>query len=338
MIHSPEHIVILGAGAVGCFVGATWAIAAPDWRFTLIARPHLAQDLAGGMRLTDYDGLDRKYAPQIETTPEALRSATLIVLTVKGPATQAAIAQIEAHAPADVPVLTLQNGLEPARLLKQSMPDREVLTGTVTFNVSRQGKNQWHKGSRGGVFANEHPILRQLAEAAEGGPAELELVKDMVPVQWGKLLLNLNNAVNALSGLTLREQLSQRTYRRVLAASIGEALDIMEYAAILPMRVGATTPQAAVRLLRLPDFLFTNIALRIQKMDAHARSSMADDFAAGRLTEIDDLNGEIVRLAHEKGVKAPVNAAILKLVKLAENGGRRQYSGPELVDAVKARG
>jgi 2-dehydropantoate 2-reductase len=61
---------------------------------------------------------------------------------------------------------------------------------------------------------------------------------------------------------------------------------------------------------------------------------MADDFAAGRPTEIDFLNGEIVRLAETTGRKAPVNAAIVKLVKQAEAGGRRDWTGEELLEAV----
>jgi 2-dehydropantoate 2-reductase len=76
--------------------------------------------------------------------------------------------------------------------------------------------------------------------------------------------------------------------------------------------------------------VFRNLLLRVMKIDANARSSMADDFAAGRRTEIDYLNGEVVRLAHSIGRKAPVNAAIVALVKQYEEGVERIWSAGEL--------
>ncbi len=57
----------------------------------------------------------------------------------------------------------------------------------------------------------------------------------MQGVQWGKLLLNLNNAINALSGLPLRDQLSQRAWRAILAAQIAEALQMTKAAGIAPV-------------------------------------------------------------------------------------------------------
>ena len=308
---------------------------APAIPNTLIARPHMARELANGMRLTDYNGLNHHISPYVEMTAETLSRACLVVLCVKGPATQTAIEQIALHAPLASPVLSLQNGLAPVRELSAAMPDRVIIPGMVSFNVARRGPTHWHKGSAGQVIAERHWILDLLATPLGTGPAALKLVDDMAPIQWGKLLLNLNNAINALSGLTLRAQLGQYAYRRVLAAAIKEALDLMDYAGIRPATVGATTPQAMVRMLRLPDILFRNIALRLQRIDAHARSSMADDFAAGKPSEINALNGEIVHLAEAQGRRAPINAALVDLVMNAENGGQRQFSGPELVAAVK---
>ncbi len=83
-------------------------------------------------------------------------------------------------------------------------------------------------------------------------------------------------------------------------------------------------------MLNLPDFLFRSLALRKWKIDPKGRGSMADDFDAGRKTEVDYLNGEVVRLAERLSRTAPVNAAIVQLVKQAEAGGRRQWSAKEL--------
>jgi len=133
-------------------------------------------------------------------------------------------------------------------------------------------------------------------------------------VQWGKLLLNLNNPVNALSGLPLRTQLMDRGYRRCLAALQTEALDLLKQAGIAPAQVGALPAHRIPRLLRLPTPLFKLIAARMLRIDPKARSSMADDLAANRTTEIDALCGEVVRLADSLGRTAPRNARMVAAV------------------------
>jgi 2-dehydropantoate 2-reductase len=152
----------------------------------------------------------------------------------------------------------------------------------------------------------------------------------MAAIAWGKLLINLNNAVNALSGRTLLEQLKERDYRRVVAASIVEALDLLAAAGIEPAQIGPVPPKLLPHAIAAPNLVFNNVFLRVQKIDAHARSSMADDIRAGRTTEVDFLNGEVVRLAEKLGRKAPVNRAIVDLVKQAEAGVEHLWAPGDL--------
>jgi 2-dehydropantoate 2-reductase len=142
----------------------------------------------------------------------------------------------------------------------------------------------------------------------------------MLALAWGKLLINLNNAINALSGRTLMEELKRRDYRRVFAASMREGLDLLKRADIEPATVGPVAPATLPRIIGAPDWLFNNVFLKRWKIDAHARSSMADDLAAGRRTEIDYINGELVTLAERLGTDAPVNRKIVELVRRAEEG------------------
>jgi 2-dehydropantoate 2-reductase len=172
----------------------------------------------------------------------------------------------------------------------------------------------------GELVAEDHPAMRELAERIGGGPAALGFAQDMRAIAWGKLLINLNNAVNALSGRTLLEQLKERDYRRVVAASMVEALEVLDGAGIEPAKIGPIPPRLLPHAIASPDLLFNNLFLKVQKIDAKARSSMADDLRAGRPTEIDFLNGEVVKLARKLGREAPVNSAIVSLVKQAEAG------------------
>ena len=119
---------------------------------------------------------------------------------------------------------------------------------------------------------------------------------------------------DALSGLPLRAELMQRGYRRAFAALIDEALAALQAAGIAPARVTPLPPERLPVVLRLPDWLFRIVAARMLRIDAKARSSMADDVAAGRRTEVDALSGEVVRLAQAHGLAAPLNARMVELL------------------------
>jgi 2-dehydropantoate 2-reductase len=149
-------------------------------------------------------------------------------------------------------------------------------------------------------------------------------------VLWGKLLVNLNNSVNALAGVSIKEMLGARDYRRVMAACVREGLDTVESAGIKPKLDVALPPRLVPFVLALPNALFSLLARSLIHVDPQARSSMWDDLSRGRKTEIDGLNGEIVRLAERLGRSAPVNAAIVELVKRAEGNGSPGLSAAEL--------
>jgi 2-dehydropantoate 2-reductase len=137
----------------------------------------------------------------------------------------------------------------------------------------------------------------------------------MAAVLWGKLLLNLNNPVNALSGLPLRAQLLDRDYRLVTAALQAEALAALGRAGIRPARLTPVPPSRLPAVLRLPTWLFRLVAARSLRIDAKARSSMADDLALGRRTEVDALCGEVARLAQAGAGRAPLNERIAALIE-----------------------
>jgi 2-dehydropantoate 2-reductase len=99
-----------------------------------------------------------------------------------------------------------------------------------------------------------------------------------------------------------------------------EGLELLKRAEIEPATVGPISPHVLPRMVDTPDWLFNAVFMKRWKIDAKARSSMADDLAAGRKTEVDYLNGELVRLGARLQRSAPVNGAILELVHKAEAG------------------
>lgn len=190
----------------------------------------------------------------------------------------------------------------------------------VGFNVVNLGEGRFHKGVAGNLSTESRDATQALAERVAGGPAELKLSGDMLGLAWGKLLINMNNAVNALSGRTLRDELQKRDYRLVFAASIKEGLRLLRRARIDPAKVGPLAFPLLVRALESPDLVFNNLFFRMWQVDPKARSSMSDDLAEGRKTEVDYLNGELIRLAERLQMDAPVNRAVVELVHNAEAG------------------
>lgn len=218
-------------------------------------------------------------------------------------------------------MLSLQNGISNVDVLKQELGGRfTIVRGMVPYNVAYLGDGEFHKGVAGQIHAEEVPAMRALAERIGTSPAGLSLSKDMLGIAWGKLLINLNNAVNALSGRSLIEQLSQRDYRRVVAATMREGLGLLDRAGIRPAKVGPIAPHLLPAVIGSPDWFFNNLFLKLQKIDAKARSSMADDLSAGRKTEVDFINGELVGLADRIGAAAPINRKIVELIRKAEGG------------------
>jgi 2-dehydropantoate 2-reductase len=253
---------------------------------------------------------------------------------VKSTGTEAAAKEIARSAKGGATVISLQNGVSNADTLRRLLPRQNVIQAMVPYNVVRLGPGRWHRATWGDLTAEDQEATRDLAARIGDRPGRLLLSKDMKSVSWGKLLFNLNNAINALSGQTYLAELEQRDFRRVFAAAIVETLALLRKAGIRPAKIGKVGPDLLPHVIGSPDFVFRNLFLKVQKIDPKGRGSMADDFAAGRPTEIDYLNGEVVRLAESLGEKALVNAAIVELVKQAELGVQRTWGAKQLCDHI----
>ena len=317
------RIAVLGAGSVGCFIGGCWEESGLP--VTYLGRRRIADQVAAnGLTLSDFtDWQVHRRDVIYRTDAAALADVDIIALTVKSGATADAARQIAEHGRDGALVISFQNGISNLDVLETELGARfEVVRGMVPYNVAYLGEGRFHKGVAGDLYAEDRPRTRALAEAVGEGPAALKLSDDMAGLAWGKLLINLNNAVNALSGRPLLDQLKQRDFRRVVAASQREGLALLKRAGISPAKVGAVGPALLPTVIGSPDWLFNNLFLRGWKIDARARSSMADDLAAGRKTEVDYINGELVALAERLGVDAPVNRKIVELIRRAAGDNR----------------
>jgi 2-dehydropantoate 2-reductase len=217
--------------------------------------------------------------------------------------------------------------------INQAAPQMRALAGMVPYNVIMKTATHVHRATMGKLQIEQSDISTELVAMLNTAGLSAKVAEDMRTVQWSKLLLNMNNPVNALSDLPLRDQLLNRDFRCVFAALQLEALTAMRAAKIVPLQLAAASPQVMPYLLKLPNWLFTRIAKKMLRMDANARSSMWDDVQHARITEVDDMCGAVVRLALQVGTPAPCNAAICKLISAHTKGQR--WTGSELRKALK---
>ncbi|MBF7073920.1 2-dehydropantoate 2-reductase [Glaciecola sp. MH2013] len=329
-------IVVFGAGSIGCYLGG--CLLSVGANVTLIGRDRIqAQISENGLRVSDYKGRDTSLsAQQVKFTGSnaVMHNADIILLCVKSGDTQKAAKIIYKHAKPTALVISFQNGVRNGILLDQYLPTFSVLRGMVPFNVLGMGKGHFHCGTEG-ALAIEDPENRAEPVFALFDQAGLSITQyqDITNVQWGKLLMNLNNAVNALSGIPLLDQLNDANYRKIMVAVLREALNTMKAAGIEPARTGKVIPKYMPFIMSLPNFLFKLVASASLKIDPQARSSMYEDLSLGRKTEIDYLNGEILVLAKKFGIHTPANHAIVNLIKQAESdeSGSPQLSAEEIL-------
>lgn len=332
---SGESIAVAGAGSIGCFVGGMLA-ARGGHRVRLLARPRVIAEIeANGLRLSSFEGLDERVASaqlMLSQDPLVFEDAAIVLVCVKSDDTAAVADLIARHAPNDAVVISLQNGVRNVGALREHLGGRTVLAGMVPFNVISLGEGRFHRATSGDILIDAD--ASNIAARISVPGLAVRAHANMTGIQWGKLLVNLNNALNALSGLPLREQLAQRPWRSLFADQMTEALAVMRSSGVTPV---ATTPLPASwspAILKLPDPLFRLVAASMLKIDGKARSSMWEDLTRRRRTEIDHLQGAIVDMAHRQGVAAPLCGRIVALIKDAEARG----SGSPGLSAGQVRG
>ncbi|MEX2166605.1 MAG: 2-dehydropantoate 2-reductase [Methyloceanibacter sp.] len=322
-VNLDSRIVIAGAGSIGCYIGG--CLAAAGRNVTLLLREPLAEAISRhGLRVSDLSGGDEIVQPsslKLATDPAtAFGAADVVLVTVKCRHTREIAELIARYAPEGAVVLSLQNGVNNAAVLGKILGPRRVMAGMIPFNVVQTRKDReaprFHRASSGTIQIG-HGVegLRGLLYVPGAPFAEHA---DIDALLWSKLLVNLNNALNALSDLPLAKELGDRRWRLLLRRQMHEGLAALRAAGIYPARIEGVSPRLIAFALRLRDPVFGLVARRMLAVDPSARSSMWEDLEARRPTEIDYIQGEIVRLAEQHGLQAPLARRVMNCIKEAE--------------------
>lgn len=342
----PLRVAVVGAGSVGCHLGGHLSSHAD---VTLIGRDRVISAIRSrGLTLTGGGKATTTVPPErlrLSTDASHVAGADVVLITTKSGATSDAARDIGAQLTRDSVVISIQNGLGNTTCIRETLaecfPDTAsrptVLSGMMGYNLVHAGPATFHQGTSGEILVQDHPAAVRFIDVASAAGLPVAARDDMREVQHAKLLMNLNNAINALSGMPLRAQLLTRDYRRCLALCQEEALAVFEAVGVRPARLTPLPPHLTPRMLRSPDPVFKALASHTLKLDPAARSSMAEDFDLGRPSEIDELQGAVVTLGEVHGIPTLACARIVDLVHEAEEAGeaRRTWPAPELLKSLE---
>lgn len=291
-------IAVMGAGAVGCYYGAMLARAGHD--VTLIGRPSHVEAMNRDGLLLDLGTSQEYVAVTGSTEASSVDGAELILFCVKSTDTEDAGQQIKPFIGKDTITLSLQNGVDNAERLGQVL-GQPVIPVVVYVATSMGGAGHVKHHGRGELVIGMSPQSQVVADTLRPARIPVEISENADGALWAKMILNC--AYNALSAIT------QTPYGELVKQD--GVWDLMRNA------VGECLAVAAACGVTVPGDVWGAIEKIVETMPAQF-SSTAQDLARGKPTEIDYLNGYIVRKGREFGIPTPTNLALHSITKLQE--------------------
>jgi len=291
-------IAVMGAGAVGSYFGAMLARAGHD--VTLIARPQHVEAIGqGGLR---FDSRSFNGAVPVQATSEAsgVEGADVVLFCVKSADTESAGQSIASFLKPDATVLCLQNGVDNAERLQTTI--RQIAVPAVVYVATEMaGPGHVKHHGRGELIIGPSPASADIARQFSDAAIPTMVSDNVISELWVKLITNCAyNALSAVADLPYGPLLKVAGVTDAMTAVIDEC----------------TTVARALKV-PLPETLRDATLALAATMPAQY-SSTAQDLARGKLTEIDYLNGYVVRKGTEHGIATPTNLALYVMVKLRE--------------------
>ena len=292
-------IAVMGAGAVGCYYGGMLACAGHD--VTLIGRQNHVDAIQRDGLLLDTQSFKEQVRLQASTEPSAVAGATLVLFCVKSTDTESAAAAIRPHLLPGALVLSLQNGVDNAVRLQAALPAQEVAASVVYVATEMPGPGHVKHNGRGELVIAASPSSAEAAALLVAAGVPTEISTNVMGALWAKLILNC--AYNALSAIT------QQPYGQLVQ---GEGVqdvirDLVNECLAVAQADGITVPGDVWQAVE-----------RIAQTMPQQLSSTAQDLARGKRSEIDHLNGYVLRRGEVLGIATPVNRVMHTLVKLLE--------------------
>jgi 2-dehydropantoate 2-reductase len=332
------RIAVIGAGAIGCTIGALLSRAGQD--VTLIGRPEQVAAICSDE--LHIDGALGKFTVQIPVAEQLDFRPALALLAVK---TQDVLPAVKANLPflKDVPLVTFQNGVRSDALVAGVLPPHQIVSAVVSIIATYLNPGTVTVISPGSLvighpFAATEPLLPMVAETLNQA-IPTQISANIRGAHWLKLLVNVNNALPAITNFTVQEVYADPYLSQLVVRLLREGLAVVQRAGIKL----ESLPDVSVALIRLLGRLPVRLAARLASAKVRRTvstlpvlGSTLQSLRRHRSTEIDYLNGEIVRLGTEVGAPTPFNAVVVEMVHRVEKQGR--FLGVNAIrEAIAAR-
>ena len=296
----PMKIAVMGGGAVGCYYGGMLARA--GHKVVLIARARHVQAIArDGLRLQT-TAFDEPVRLASSLDASAVQGAELVLFCVKSTDTESAGAQLRPHLAQGALLLTLQNGVDNADRLRTVLPRHAVAAAVVYVATEMAGPGHVRHHGRGELVIEPSGASEAVAQALIAAGVPTEISDNVRGALWAKLILNCAyNAVSAITQLPYGKTVAGEGVQDVMRDVVAECLAVAKAEGV---KVAGDVHAAVAKLAAsMPN----------------QYSSTAQDLARGKRTEIDYLNGVIVRRGEALGIATPANRVLWVLVKLMES-------------------
>ena len=293
-------IAVMGAGAVGCYYGGMLARA--GHAVVLVARPVHVEAIRQHGLLLDTQTFQERVPLQADTEARAVQGAQCVLFCVKSTDTESAGRAMAPYLGTDTVVLSLQNGVDNAERL-QAVLQRPVLPAVVYVAAGMAGPGHVRHHGRGELVIAPSPASGDIARSFAAAGIPVEISDNVAGALWAKLVLNC--VYNPLSAIT------QLPYGEIVNSPGLEVPrmmdDIVHECMAVARACGVQLPEGTAEAV-LP--LARSMATQV--------SSTAQDLARGHRSEIDHLNGYVVRRGEALGIPTPANRMLHTLVRLLE--------------------
>ena len=330
---SALRVLSFGAGAIGTYIGGSLALHGHSVVF--LERPEVAASLRDSALHLNLNGIEHQIAtPDVaESLEEALSKGpfNVAVFALKSFDTQAALAGIAPYAQDMPPILCLQNGVENETRIAEALGAGKVIPGTVTSAIGRRAAgNIILERLRGVGIAAKHPLSERLANAFTQAGLNARLFSHAPAMKWSKMLTNLlANATSAILDMPPGDIFAHPGLYQLEIAQLREALAVMGAQGIKVVDLPGTPVRALAFGVRYLPLALSRPLL--QKAVGGGRGekmpSFHIDLHGGRgKSEVDYLNGAVVRLGEKYGVPTPANRLLNDTLLGLTNGEIPMYT------------
>lgn len=305
------RIAVVGSGAMGSLYGGLLADAGEDVTLIDIWKEHVDAINTRGLKISGVSG-ERLVRVRATTNPAEVGTVDLIMIFVKAYDTRKAAQDALPMVGPETVFLTLQNGLGNVEQIEEVAGKGRVVAGATTHGSTLVGPGEVFHAGKGLTYIGEltgeiTERVKRIAETFNRAGIETHISQNIQGIIWKKILINVGiNAITAITGLRNGEILLVPEVKEIVRKAVLEAAEVAKAAGIT---VEMEDPVAEV--------------YKVAELTAKNKSSMLQDVERGRRTEIDAINGAIVRIGKQYGVDTPVNETLVAAVKGIEYASKR---------------